>query len=61
MQKCSSSADKEKDKKAVCDGFSCKVISDDKNKKNNDRFRYKIIIIIRMDNKYTKTNHIYCK
>lgn len=43
MQKCSSNAYKEKDKnnqkkqdkKIICDGFSCKVISDDKNIKSD--------------------------
>lgn len=45
MQKCSSSADKkinknqEKkiDKTVVCNGFSCKVINDDKNIKSNKK------------------------
>ena len=41
MQKCSSNAYKDKnnqkkqDKKVICDGFSCKVISDDKNIKSD--------------------------
>lgn len=43
MQKCSNNAYKEKDKnnqkkqdkKVICDGFSCKVISDDKNIKSD--------------------------